>query len=105
MIRVTRDQDELGDVPFTGFYVWTHRPNKDETIVCGYQVSHEREAGIECFSPLTPIWIPVAQAFENACHDAKTKGVSAIWINDPRRLFDVEPWVRQGLTTNFDDHS
>jgi hypothetical protein len=101
MIRVARDKDELGDVPFIAFNVWTYRTNGGEAIVCGYQVSHEREAGIDCFKQSSLIWIPVAQAFENACHEAKTKGISAIWINDPYRLFDVEPWVQQGLIDHF----
>ena len=101
MIRVTRDKDELGDVPFIGFYVWMPRPIEDEATVCGYQVSHERKAGIDCFRQRTPIWIPVAQAFENACRDAKAQGISAIWIKDPYRLFDVEPWGRQGLIDQF----
>ena len=101
MIRVTRDKDELGDVPFIGFYVWMPRPIEDEATVCGYQMSHEREAGIDCFSQRSPLWIPAAQAFENACHDAKAQGISAIWINDPNRLFDVEPWVRQGMINQF----
>jgi hypothetical protein len=101
MIRVTRDKDELGDVPFIGFNVWMYRPIEDEATVCGYQMSHEREAGIDCFSQRSPLWIPVAQAFENVCHDAKAQGISAIWINDPYRLFDVEPWVRQGLIDQF----
>jgi hypothetical protein len=101
MIRVTRDKGELWDVSFIGFNVWMYRPIEDEATVCGYQMSHEREAGIDCFSQRSPLWIPVAQAFENVCHDAKAQGISAIWINDPYRLFDVEPWVRQGLIDQF----
>ena len=90
MPKITRNKDELGDVPFIGFNVWMYRPIEAEATVCGYQVSHEREAGIDCFSQRSPIWIPVAQAFENACHDAKTRGISTIWINDPDRLFPNE---------------
>jgi hypothetical protein len=101
MIRVTRDKGELWDVSFIGFNVWMYRPIEDEATVCGYHMSHEREAGIDCFSQRSPLWIPVAQAFENVCHDAKAQGISAIWINDPYRLFDVEPWVRQGLIDQF----
>ena len=90
MPKITRNKDELGDVPFIAFNVWTYSSNEDEASVCGYQVLHEREAGINSFRQRTSIWIPVAQAFENARHDAKTKGISAIWINDPDRLFPDE---------------
>ena len=90
MPKITRNKDELGDVPFIAFNVWTYSSNEDEASVCGYQVAHKREAGINCFRQRTSIWIPVAQAFENACHDAKTRGISTIWINDPDRLFPNE---------------
>jgi len=104
MIRVSRDKDELWDVPFIAFNVWMYRPIEDEATVCGYQVSHEREAGIDCFSQRSPIWIPVAQAFEQTLRYAEEKGVSAIWINDPDQRFDVEPWVQKGLITRFNGH-
>jgi hypothetical protein len=43
----------------------------------------------------------VAQAFGIARRYAEAMGISAIWIDDPDRLFDVEPWVRQGLIDQF----
>ena len=63
MPKITRNKDELGDVPFIAFNVWTYSSNEDDASVCGYQVAHKREAGINCFRQRTSIWIPVAQAF------------------------------------------
>jgi hypothetical protein len=90
MLTITRDQAELGDVPFITFTVWMYRPNEPDATVCGFHTFPMQEAGREISQGQTPLHLPVAQAFEKAHSYAKSKGISAIWISDPNCLFDLE---------------
>jgi hypothetical protein len=88
MLRITRDKAKLGDTPFITFTVY--RTPKDSTTVCGYhefayQVAEDKVRFLQ-----TPLGIPVAQAFEETRRFAEAKGISAIWINDPNRLFKLK---------------
>jgi hypothetical protein len=43
------------------------------------------------------LWLPVEEAFRQACDVAKKKGFSAIWIDDPDLRFDFKPWEQVWL--------
>jgi hypothetical protein len=97
MIRVTRDRAELKNVPFIRFWVWLEPPNSsnEKASVCGvYSGGSSQHPSL-----------PVAWAFEKAWGFAVEKGISAILIDDPRRLFEFEPWVRNRLIDYLDDRS
>jgi hypothetical protein len=71
-----------------------YRSNKDNTTVCGCYLAPEAEP-VGSFAGRVAIKhncldLPVAQAFEETLRYAESKGVSAIWINDPDHLFDPE---------------
>jgi hypothetical protein len=88
MLRITRDKAELEDAPFVTFTVY--RTSKDNTTVCGrHEFAYQSAERRFCFARSLPA-IPVGQAFDSACRYAKSKGVSAIWIHDPNRLFEFE---------------
>jgi hypothetical protein len=97
MIRVTRDQAELKDVPFIRFWVWLKPLNSsnEKASVCGiYSGGSNQHPSL-----------PVAWAFEKAWGFAVEKGISAILIDDLKQEFDFEPGVRNRLIDYLDDRS
>ena len=87
MLTITRDKAELGSAPFITFTVY--RTHKDTMTVCGYHQFDHQVSEKEVMFRQTPFGIPVAQAFEETRRYAESKGISAIWIDDPNRLFDT----------------
>ena len=86
MLRITRDKAELRGAPFVTFRVY--RSNMDS--VCAYHDIVYHLTGNRIRVRHTPFGIPVAQAFEETCRFAKLKRISAIWVDDPDRLFQWE---------------
>src|SRR3954449_402740 len=94
MIKVTRDQAELGDVPFIEFMVSVDRhnaPSEDQAIICGIYQFRDPVLGYGASKDLS--LRAEAALFEAWCF-ALEKGISAIWIDDHEQQFDFEPWVR-----------
>ena len=94
MIRVTRDQAELGDVPFIEFTVLVDRHNalsEDQATVCGAYSFRDHVLGYGASKNLS---LRVEEAFREAWDFAVRKGISAILIDDLKQEFDFEPWVR-----------
>jgi hypothetical protein len=101
MIRVTRDQAELGDVPFIEFTVLVDRHNaisEDQETVCGAYSFRDHVLGYGASKNLS---LRVEEAFREAWCFAVEKGISAIWIDDPDQRLDVGLWVRNGLIDQF----
>ena len=88
MLRITRDKTELGDAPFITFNVY--RSPKGNRTICGYHEFTYQASGRKAILHWTPLGIRVAQAFEDTRRYAESKGISAIWVNDPNRLFEME---------------
>jgi hypothetical protein len=89
--------------------VWEERPifAKEKASVCGAYWDPELRCWNSQKQP-SPAPSPVAQAFEATRQFALKERFSAIWIDDPRRLFadgDVKLWVQNGHIALFDDHS
>ena len=80
MVRITRDKAELGASPFVTFKVYS----STKATIC----SEYRKAGREVSLGSTPLYLPIAQAFEEARRYAEANGIPAIWIDDPDRLFE-----------------
>ena len=84
---VTRDQAKLGSAPFVIFKVY--RSPQDKKTVFGYH-EFSYQASERAFKiHTTPFGILVEQAFNEARRFADSWGISAIWIDDPDRLFDA----------------
>jgi hypothetical protein len=94
MIKVTRDKAELGG----DRYVWVlverrNASSEAQATVRGACAFPDPEQG--CVA--SNLWLPVEEAFRQACDIAKKKGFSAIWIDDPDLRFDFEPWEQVWL--------
>ena len=101
MIRVTHDKAKLRDDDFVWVIVERHNASSEtQATVCG-SCTFPVPGQADRLGPK----LPVEDAFKQAYLFAKEKGFSAIWIDDPDRLFDVEPWVQKGLIDYLDDHS
>jgi hypothetical protein len=109
VIKVSRDQAKLGNASCIEFMVvedFPNFPNKDEATLCGIYAFRDHVLDHYGSSQSRfPGGRPIKEAFDDACRDAEEKGFSAIWITDLYQQFDVEPWVRQGLIDDLDDHS
>jgi hypothetical protein len=87
MLRITRDKTAFGNAPFITFTVY--RSPKNKTTVYGYH-EFRYASGNKVRDDLTPLGIPVGQAFETTCRAAEASGIAAIWVDDPDWLFDLE---------------
>jgi hypothetical protein len=84
---ITRNQVKLGGAPFVTFKVYRSRQDK-KTIFGYHEFGHQ--ASERAFKiHTTPFGILVEQAFNEARRFADSWGISAIWIDDPDRLFDT----------------
>jgi hypothetical protein len=106
MIRVTRDKTKLRGDDFVTFWVELELPSSPNEMaaVRGACTFHDPEQG----SVASTQWLPVEEAFGQACDFAKKKDFSAIWIDDPDLRFvdgDINLWVQRGLIDYLDDHS
>jgi hypothetical protein len=84
---ITRDQAKLGGAPFVTFKVY--RSPQDKKTVFGYHEFNYRASENSVTSSRPNFGVPVEQAFESARRYAEERGISAIWINDPDRLFGI----------------
>jgi hypothetical protein len=87
MLRITRDKAKLGNTPFITFNVY-RSPNNKKTVF-GYHQFKSQAAEDKIKFHQTPLGIPVAQAFEETRRFAVSACISAIWIDDPDRLFEM----------------
>ena len=84
---ITRDQARMGGAPYVTFKVY--RSPQDKKTVFGYhQFSHQVSEDSFNFRH-SDFGVPMAQALTEAWRYAESKGISAIWIDDPNRLFDT----------------
>ena len=84
---ITRDQARMGGALYVTFKVY--RSPQDKKTVFGYhQFSHQVSEDSFNFRH-SDFGVPMAQAFNEAWRYAESKGISAIWIDDPNRLFDT----------------
>jgi hypothetical protein len=84
---ITRDQAKLGSAPFVIFKVY--RSPQDKKTVFGYhEFNYQASEDSVTFSRPT-FGVPVEQAFEYARRYAAERRISAIWIDDPDRLFGI----------------
>jgi len=84
---ITRNQVKLDGAPFVTFKVYRSRQDK-KTIFGYHELGHQ--ASERAFKiHTTPFGILVEQAFNEARRFADSWGISAIWIDDPDRLFDT----------------
>jgi hypothetical protein len=86
MLKITRDNTELGDVPYVTFTV--QRSPRDKTI-CGTHEFDQHSLQKSFRFHATLYLLPVAQAFEETCRFAKSMGIWTIWINDSDRLLEM----------------
>ena len=87
MLTIKRDKAELGGVPFITFTVY--RTPRDNKTICGYHEFSDQASENSFRFHKTPLGIPVVQAFEETCRFAESEGISAIWVDDPSRLFET----------------
>jgi hypothetical protein len=85
---ITRDQAKLGGAPFVTFKVY--RSPKDGKTVLGYHEFSYQVSEDSFKFRHSDFGIPVAQAFDVVRDFAAERGISAIWINDPDRLFETQ---------------
>ena len=94
MVRVTRDRAELGGDLFVSVFVERRNASSEaQATVRGFCSYRDPE---RCCMPSTP-WLPVEEAFRQACLVAKKKDFPAIWIDDPDLRFDFKPWQQVWL--------
>ena len=89
--RVTYHRNELGDEPHIVF--WVGRPDKGKPPVCVVYPPDEGNMALVCKpdsfgDPNVPDDILIDRAFEVACRFAEERGISAILIKDPDRLWE-----------------
>jgi hypothetical protein len=82
-----RDQAGFGDTSFVTFRVYLS-PQDKKTVFGYHQFSHQVSEDSFNFRH-SDFGVPMAQAFNEAWRYAESKGISAIWIDDPNRLFDT----------------
>ena len=85
-LTFTVNRDELGDEPSI---IFTLSRFDDGKIFCALGYPNEQIEGGKAWLS-RPLSLPVERAFENACRFAESQGISAIWVDDPDRLFDWE---------------
>jgi hypothetical protein len=94
MIRVTRDKAKLRDDDFVWVIVERRNASSEaQATVRGACAFHDPEQGYVASN----LWLPIEEAFRQACDVAKKKGLSAIWIDDPDLRFDFKPWEQVWL--------
>jgi hypothetical protein len=94
MIKVTRDKAELGG----DRHVWVlverrNASSEAQATVRGAWAFSDPEQG--CVA--SNLWLPVEEAFKQACDIAEKKDFPAIWIDDPDLRFDFKPWEQVWL--------